>query len=189
MRRTTSKSKGWTPAGFTALMLTVLAVGCYLGVGANLLLTEPQTVKADKPERTFNIVTVAEAAERTYTDEELEMLALVIYQEAGGDECTDETRRMVGEVVLNRTASPRFPNTIEDVLTQRAQYGRLYWTGLRWPERAIEPTERDAVQRAYECARQVLTGPRILPTDVVYQAEFPQGTELVAHQDGFYFCR
>lgn len=188
MRRTTSKSKGWTPAGFTALLLTVLTVGCYLGVGANLVLTEPQVVKADEP-RTFHIVTVTEDAERTYADDELELLALVIYQEAGGDECTDETRRMVGEVVLNRTASPRFPNTIKDVLTQRAQYGRLYWTGLQWPERATEETERDAVRRAYECAEQVLTGPRILPTDVVYQAEFPQGTELVAYQDGFYFCR
>ena len=75
------------------------------------------------------------------------------------------------------------------VLTQRAQYGRLYWTGLQWPERATDETERDAVRRAYDCAKQVLTGPRILPTDVVYQAEFPQGTETVAHQDGFYFCR
>ena len=182
------KTKRWTASGFMALVLAAMTVGSYLGIGANLLLTEPQTVKADKP-CTVNIVTVAEAAEPVYTDSELDLLALVIYQEAGGDACTDSTRRMVGEVVLNRVASRHFPDTIADVLTQRAQYGRLYWTGLQWPERATDETERDAVRRAYDCAKQVLTGPRILPTDVVYQAEFQQGTETVAHQDGFYFCR
>lgn len=119
----------------------------------------------------------------------VELLALVIYQEAGGDCCSDETRRMVGEVVLNRVASDRYPDTITEVLLQRAQYGRLHWTGLVWPERASSAGEAHAVARAYDCAAQVLTEDRLLPTDVIYQAEFPQGTETVAHVDGFYFCR
>ena len=127
--------------------------------------------------------------EQTYSEEELEMLALVIYQEAGGDACSDETRLMVGNVVLNRVADDRFPDTIEEVLLQERQYGRLHWTGLVWPERASQSVEAHAVQRAYDCAERVLNGERLLPEDVIWQAEFKQGTEVVAQQDGFYFCR
>jgi hypothetical protein len=121
------------------------------------------------------------------TEEELEMLALVIYQEAGGDDCTDETRIMVGNVVMNRVADSRFPNTIKEVLLQKAQYGRLHWTGLVWPERAVN--EPEAVERAYKCAERVLNGENLLPDDCIWQAEFVQGKEVVAHSDGFYFCR
>ena len=127
--------------------------------------------------------------EAAYTQEELETLALIIYQEAGADFCSDETRRMVGSVVLNRVDSDRYPNTIQEVALQRAQYGRLYWTGLEWPERADQTGEAHAVARAYEVAEDLLNGERALPADVVYQAEFTQGTEVVAQQDGMYFCR
>lgn len=126
---------------------------------------------------------------KSYTDEELELLALVIYQEAGGDACSDDTRLKVGTVVMNRVADHRFPDTLRDVITERGQYGRLYWTGPEWPERASKPEEAHAVARAYDCAEQVLQGYRALPSDTVYQAEFEQGDGVVAHQDGFYFCR
>lgn len=124
-----------------------------------------------------------------YTDEELELLAMVIYQEAGGDACTDDTRLKVGTVVMNRVADHRFPDTLREVVLQRGQYGRLYWTGAEWPERASKKTEAHAVARAYDIAEQVLQGHRSLPADTVYQAEFEQGDGVVAHQDGFYFCR
>lgn len=124
-----------------------------------------------------------------YSDEDLEILALIIYQEAGADACSDETRLMVGNVVLNRVADDRFPDSIKEVALQRAQYGRLYWTGLVWPERTTNPGEAHAVERAYDIARRLLEGERILPEDVIFQAEFTQGTEVVVHQDGFYFCR
>ena len=130
------------------------------------------------------------AEEPAFTAEELSLLALVIYQEAGGDSCSDQTRRMVGEVALNRVADDRFPDTLEGVLTQRSQYGKLHWTGLVWPERASHPGEEHAVLRAYECATAVLMGEeRLLPEDVIFQAEFVQGSEVVAYSDGFYFCR
>lgn len=126
---------------------------------------------------------------KSYTDAELEMMALVIYQEAGGDACTDETRLMVGQVVLNRVSDSRFPDTIEEVLLQKSQYGRLHWTGLVWPERASNESESEAVERAYKCAEMVLNGEKLLPDDCVWQAEFVQGKEIVAQSDGFYFCR
>lgn len=130
----------------------------------------------------------ADEGQIQYTAEELEMLALVIYQEAGGDSCSDDTRLKVGTVVMNRVADDRYPDTIEEVLTEERQYGRLHWTGLVWPERAELPQEAYAVARAYECAKRILAGERYLPADVIFQSEHIQG-EIVAEQDGFYFCR
>ena len=126
-----------------------------------------------------------------YTEAELEALALVIYQEAGADACSNETRYMVGTVVLNRVADDRFPDTLEEVLLQDWQYGRLCVTGLLWPERASRPGEAHAVERAYRQARELLDGTvtDVLPADVCFQAEFRQGSETVAESDGFYFCR
>lgn len=135
------------------------------------------------PETEAEIETEAGTA---YTDEERELLACAIYCEAGGDACTDKTRRMVGEVILNRVADPRFPDTIAGVLTQKSQYGRFHWTGVVWPSRAAH--EPEAVERAYRCAEAALTEPRLLPEDVVFQAEFVQG-EIVASAPGYYFCR
>lgn len=131
---------------------------------------------------------VVQATKPTYTENDLELLALGIYQEAGGDECSDETREMVGTVILNRVADERYPNTLREVLLQKKQYGELHWTGIKWPERALKPSEYQAVQRAYCIAEKLLEGYRVLPADVVFQSEYIQG-EIVAHQDGFYFCR
>ena len=127
--------------------------------------------------------------EPLYTEQELELLSIVIYSEAGSDSITDDTRRMVGEVVLNRVAHPDYPDNILDVLTQKSQYGRFHWTGVVWPARASRAAEAHAVERARECARLVFTEERLLPTDVIYQAQFRQGRECVVHVPGFYFCR
>ena len=145
--------------------------------------TEPPTEPATEPP------TEPIETQPPYTEEELEMLAIVIYQEAGADKCSDETRLMVGTVVMNRIADDRFPATMYEVLTQEAQYGRLHWTGIVWPDRVSDPYEAHAVERAYAIAERILLGERALPEDVVWQAEFKQGTEVVAFQDGMYFCR
>lgn len=110
--------------------------------------------------------------------DDVEMLACVIYQEAGGDACSDECRRYVGDVVLNRVADSRFPNTIEGVLTAPAQYGRFATTGIKWPERAKEPGEAHAVERAYRIADELLAGEHseLYGQGYVWQAEFVQGT-------------
>lgn len=202
-----------------ALTLTIMVSGCWLQrtyctpseeppvtlpaenvVEENSLPTETEspsqrnlTPLNGKPERLRDIyaerVEPAPEPELPYTEEELEWLALIIYQEAGGDACSDDTRLKVGTVVMNRVADDRFPDTIEEVLTQKAQYGRLHWTGLVWPERASTEVEAHAVERAYKCAERILLGERFLPGDVVWQAEFIQGIEVVCEQEGFYFCR
>lgn len=156
-----------------------------------LSVEKPIVQEPDTPPEVVVEPEPAKKPEPTYTEEELDALALAIYQEAGGDMCSDETRLMVGAVVLNRVADDRFPDTLQEVLTQESQYGRLHWTGLVWPERASLPEEAHAVERAYNLAEALLGGTAagVLPADVVWQAEFVQGTEVFAEIDGFYFCR
>ena len=147
-------------------------------------ITEPTETEAPTQESTEPAET-----EPSYSEQDLEYLALVIYQEAGADTCSDETRLMVGTVVMNRVADHRFPNTIEEVLMQKRQYGLLYWTGLVWADRASTAEEEHAVERAYKCAEKILQGYRAFSEEVIWQAEFVQGNEIVAYQDGIYFCK
>lgn len=188
-----------TAVATVSIMLT--AFGFAMGevadkTGAAVEYIPPKQVEVVKPTATPTPTPVPTATPtpapvqgESYTDAELEMLAMVIYQEAGGDAASDSTRMMVGTVVMNRVADSRFPDSIEEVLLQKQQYGRLHWTGLVWPDRAEEPGEAHAVARAYDLAQCILLGERVLPADVIWQAEFPQGTEIVAYQDGMYFCR
>lgn len=155
---------------------------------AEIVIAEPET--APVMELVPLVVTIeAEEPEVEIDPDELEMLACVIYVEAGGDACSDETRMMVGNVVLNRVADDRFPDSIEEVLLQPYQYNTFSWDGIVWPERASTEAEAHAVQRAYECAERLLRGERVLDEDVIFQSEHVQGTEIAAHQDGIYFCR
>ena len=126
--------------------------------------------------------------DKTYTDEELEILALIVYQEAGEDKVSDDTRRLVAQVFLNRVNDSRFPDSFYEVATAERQYGRLYWTGIVWPDRASSQAEAHAVERAYKIAQEVLESDEpVCPEGVIFQAEFVQG-DIYAEQDGMYFC-
>lgn len=120
----------------------------------------------------------------------VEMLACGIYSEAGGDACSDLCRKYVGDVMLNRVEDERFPDNLYDVLTAPAQYGRFATTGIKWPERAKEPGEAHAVERAYRIAEELLSGQHseLYGEGYVWQAEFEQGTEGF-WLDGIYFGR
>lgn len=115
-------------------------------------------------------------------DENLkELLAILIYQEVGGNACCDACRHRVADVALNRVADERFPDTLEEVLLQKGQYGRLYWTGIKWADRASNQNEANAVQRAYDVAEDVLKGnhSELYGEGYIWQAEFPQGKDNI----------
>ena len=146
-------------------------------------IVEPVEEPVEEP-----VVHVDSTSDKTYTDEELEILALIVYQEAGGDNVSDSTRRLVAQVFLNRVNDPRFPDSFYEVATAEQQYGRLYLTGIVWPDRASSPVEGPAVGRAYKIAQEVLESDEpICPEGVIFQAEFVQG-DIYAAQDGMYFC-
>lgn len=69
------------------------------------------------------------------SDNDIYMIGKLVEAEAGNQ---DETgKRLVCDVVLNRVADPRFPDTVEGVIFQKNQFS-VAWTGaIHGPE----PTE------------------------------------------------
>ena len=127
----------------------------------------------------------ADAATKSDVDpEELDLLARLIYAEAGSSWIPDEIQLAVGSVVLNRVASPYFPDTLRDVIYAPKQYG-CAMTGA---------IEREADERTIENARTLLTSGSVLPSNVVFQAEFKQGDGVyMTYEDEIlgtttYFC-
>lgn len=151
------------------------------------ILPEPTETIPTEPTETVSEATEASVTPETepaVSQEDIEMLACVIYQEAGGNGSCDNCRRYVGDIVLNRVNDSRFPNTIYDVLTAQNQYGRFHWTGIVWADRAKNPGEAEAVARAYRIAEELLTGQHsdLYGNGYIWQAGFPQGSS------GFWCC-
>ena len=172
------------------IILLLLNLCLLLYIGSLLISTDE---KIDIPEPAYEAVevTVIEEPEEIFIDpEELEMLACVIYQEAGGDKSCDDCRRMVADVVLNRVNDDRFPNSIEAVLMQPGQYGNFSETGIRWPARYVNPGEQEAVARAYRIAEEVLSGQHsaLYGSGYIWQSRFRQGINHV-YCHGTYFGR
>jgi len=100
--------------------------------------------------------------------EELLLLSKIIYAEAGCAWLDMRWKMAVGEVVLNRMASPEFPDTMREVLEQPGQYygkNSRYFDGLR-------PTAESV-----EAARRLLEGERVLGEPaVVFQSNYRLGS-------------
>lgn len=151
--------------------------------------TEPETVPATEaptepiPEATEPVDIPTEETQSLYSDEEIELLAMAIYMEVGSDSICNDCRRYARDVILNRVADSRYPNTIYGVLTQPGQYS-AFGNGVYWPSSANSPYEAHAVERAREIAREVQYGQYsgIYGNGYIYQAQFVQGYE------GFWCC-
>lgn len=156
---------------------------------ASVQITTPITLNAQNESDSgyMGNLIVVDIEEPSYSEEELELLALIIYQEQGGNASCDGCRISVGNVVLNRVNDDRFPNTIREVVTQKGQYHGQS-NGPKWPKRASHTNEQEAVKRAYECAERVLNGESVVPENVVWQANFKQGKGTYRHHCKTYFC-
>ncbi|MCR5576428.1 MAG: cell wall hydrolase, partial [Oscillospiraceae bacterium] len=114
--------------------------------------------------------------------DDLLLLARVIDCEAGSDWLTDDFRLCVGEVVLNRVASPEFPDTLREVVYQRGQYGVVNSARFSGAPR------RDCV----DAALRLLQGERRMVPAVVFQSDSLQGELFTMYSDrrlgNTYFC-
>ena len=97
---------------------------------------------------------------------DLFLLSKIMTAEAGSSWLSDEWKMAVGEVLLNRVASPEFPNTIADCIYQSGQY---YSESSSFFKKLI-PHEREVY-----LAWRLLNGERHLVPSVVFQANFTQG--------------
>jgi len=97
---------------------------------------------------------------------DLFLVSKIMTAEAGSYWLSDEWKMAVGEVLLNRVASPEFPNTVEECIHQPGQY---YPKNSSYFKKLL-PWERET-----RLAWRLLEGERHLEPSVVFQANFTQG--------------
>lgn len=71
----------------------------------------------------YDIETLDESIEAEVVEGQKTMMATLIMAEAGG--CSFEQKCLVADVIFNRVADPRFPDTIEEVINQPGQFGPM----------------------------------------------------------------
>lgn len=112
--------------------------------------------------------------------DELYLLARVIYREAGSEDIPASWRQMVGEVIMNRVASPEFPNTLYDVIYQEGQYdgvGTKEFVFFTYPS-------KECVDLAY----RLLCGERSIPSSVVFQSNYRLGEVYASFSASNHAC-
>lgn len=107
-----------------------------------------------------------------YSDEDIRILATTVYYEAGGT--TDQLREYVAQVVLNRVASSRFPNTVKAVITQPGQYAGKYATAES--AQAAQRANSNTYNTCVGAAKRAMMGKVDMPANVLFQANFAQGS-------------
>ena len=109
---------------------------------------------------------------------DLYLLAHLINAEAGSDWCSDNLMRYVGSVALNRVQHEAFPDSLEEVIYQSGQYACI-WDGN---------FDKEPVERAWIIAKELLDNGSVLPENVVFQSQFPQGNGVYIQEQNMYLC-
>ena len=109
------------------------------------------------------------------TWEEQQLLAKLIWLEARGE--SPEGQQAVAEVALNRLVSGKFGSTLEEVIYGEGQFRTTPFLG-----------EAEAWQAQYEAIDAALSGPNILPMDVMYFATYPENDQVWGEIGGHIFC-
>ena len=144
------------------------------------------TEAGEEIERLRNLkIDLLEMSEPKIAYRDLLLLSKLIASEAGSSWLSMEWKMAVGEVLLNRVASPEFPDTIEGCVYAPGQYYNVI-TG------AFESILPD-----YNCviaAKKLLYGERVLnDSAVIFQSNFRQGEVFRVLHDGYlgdtYLCK
>lgn len=156
--------------------LTIFILGC-------VFMMFPLQVKATNIEPIPGVPvsvleTIATAQDKKDETSDLYILAHVISGEAGSDYLSDTVRYYVGSVVLNRVANEKYPDTIKEVVYQRGQYACL------WDGNYDKPVSDDC----WRIAEELLKDGSKLPSEVIYQAQFSQGSGVYYEEHGEKFC-
>lgn len=123
-------------------------------------------------------------SEALYTEEDLYLLSHLICGEVEG--CDRQMKTYVGSVALNRVADSRFPGTLKEVIYQN--------NPLQYSCTVDGNFEKEPGEETIEVAKYLLENGSQLPPNVIFQAEFEQGTgtygEPLLAPNGvrMYFC-
>lgn len=117
--------------------------------------------------------------EQPYSDDDFYELSHVIQAEAGY--CERDMMIGVGSVVLNRVEHDDFPDTVYEVIHQPGQYSTVSYLSSQVPTEEVEAVTDYLLRNGSQ-----------YPEDVLYQANFPQGTgtylTLSTDYSTMYFC-
>ena len=140
------------------------------GVSVGELVKEEQENNSD--------ISTAVAQERISETDSTNIwwLSCALYHECR--DLNDEEQIAVASVILNRVNSDKFPNTIFEVITQPGEYAFVV-DEIIWGE----PDER-----AMRNAEYVYWNGSQIPENVLFQAEFIQGSGVWKQIDNQYFC-
>lgn len=112
------------------------------------------------------------------TEEEIDLLACILWLEARGESV--EGQEAVVEVIFNRMASERFPDSLYEVLSQKNPVQFCTWKNRE----SARPTEKEFQSIAY-----VLDGnTNILRNDTIYFSTKPLTRNLDVVIGGHCFC-
>lgn len=108
---------------------------------------------------------------------EIDLFLHCIHAEAGNQSL--ECRTATAEVIRNRVADPRFPNTISEVIMQAGQFSVVSngQIGQVWPDEVT-------IQAVDAC----MAGSRTIPEDYIYFNNAPIGKDVI-QIGGHYFGR
>lgn len=112
------------------------------------------------------------------TKEDIDLIAKITYLEAGNQSLTGQ--RAVVEVILNRVLSPKFPNTVEEVIYQDnpVQFSTA--------KRASQATPSDTQYLAIEMTLKEVNP--ILEQDVLFFSTHENWREVYEQIGDHYFC-
>lgn len=165
---------------------TLKAVTALAAIWALLIFTHSSM--SPKPQIVYGAIeTEAETeaeSEAPYSEDDLYLLSHLICGECEG--CSRQMKTYVGSVVLNRIADSRFPNTLKEVIYQN--------NPLQYSCTVDGNFEKEPGEETIEVAKYLLENGSQLPPNVIFQAEFKQGTgtygEPLLAPNGvtMYFC-
>lgn len=111
------------------------------------------------------------------SDEDVDLLARILFLECGSNWIDDYVLKYFCSVVINRMNHWYYPDTLDGVLSQSGQFVSYR---NRWN---TTPTDR-----CYTIARDILENGSCIPEDVVYFAQFRQGSGVYHQWSNHYFC-
>lgn len=122
--------------------------------------------------------TVESELEEELWYDELSLLAQIVEAEAGNQDLTG--KRLVVDVVLNRVDSPRFPNTITEVIYQRRQFSCL-------KDGNFERAGNYISEESFEAVRQEVFGESRIDYGIVFFSGKPvNGKNHWKYQDHWF---
>ena len=115
--------------------------------------------------------------ELALSEEDIDMLAKIIYLEARGEEFTGQVA--VAEVVLNRCLSPDFPNTVPEVIYQEGQFEPAPYINTVQPSEtqyaaittALTPPDYVVTEETVFFARRAITHTNVVQIGAHYFSE------------------